>query len=113
MAAYKLSKRRDEDISSVAAGVSVTLQEGRIADCRIAYGGMAATPKRASHTEAALTGQPWGEAAIRAAMAALSDDFTPLTDMRASRAYRMRAAQNLLLRFYLEHEHGAAMRLSA
>ncbi len=113
VAAYKVSKRRDEDISSVAAGFSVTLQEGRIAACRLAYGGMAATPKRASHAEAALTGQPWGEAAIRAAMAVLSDDFTPLTDMRASAAYRMRAAQNLLLRFYLEHEHGAAMRLSA
>jgi len=113
VAAYKVSKRRDEDISSVAAGFSVTLQEGRIAACRLAYGGMAATPKRASQAEAALTGQPWGEPAIRAAMAALPDDFTPLADMRASAVYRMRAAQNLLLRFYLEHEHGAVMRLSA
>jgi xanthine dehydrogenase small subunit len=113
VAAYKVSKRRDEDISSVAVGISITIDEGRITACRLAYGGMAATPKRAPQAEAALAGQPWGEAAFRAAMAALPGDFTPLTDMRASAAYRMRAAQNLLLRFWLEHEHGAAARLSA
>jgi len=111
--AYKVSKRRDEDISSVAAGFSVTLHEGQIIACRLAYGGMAATPKRAARAEAALAGQPWGQAAFEKAMAALVQDFTPLSDMRASAAYRMRAAQNLLLRFYLEHEHGAAIRLSA
>jgi xanthine dehydrogenase small subunit len=113
VAAYKVSKRRDEDISSVAVGISITVNEGRITDCRLAYGGMAATPKRAAQAEAALAGQPWGEAAFRAAMAALPDDFNPLSDMRASAAYRMRAAQNLLLRFWLEQEHGAAARLSA
>ncbi|MDZ7711042.1 MAG: xanthine dehydrogenase small subunit [Roseovarius sp.] len=113
VAAYKVSKRRDEDISSVAVGISVTRQRGRITACRIAYGGMAATPKRATRAEAALVGQPWGQAAFEAAMAMLPHDFTPLTDMRASAAYRMRAAQNLLLRFYLEHEQGPAARLSA
>ncbi len=103
-AAYKISKRRDEDISSVAAGISVTVQNGIIGACRIAYGGMAATPKRAVAAEAALGGQPWGEPAFRAAAQALGDDFTPLTDMRASSEYRMLAARNLLIRFYLDHD---------
>ncbi|MBK0325940.1 xanthine dehydrogenase small subunit [Rhodobacteraceae bacterium F11138] len=103
-AAYKISKRRDEDISSVAAGLSVTVRDNTIQDCRIAFGGMAATPKRAATAEAALSGQPWGEAAFRAAAQALGDDFTPMTDMRASSGYRMLSARNLLLRFYLEHD---------
>ncbi|SFT57665.1 xanthine dehydrogenase small subunit [Sedimentitalea nanhaiensis] len=103
-AAYKISKRRDEDISSVAAGISVSVEGGTIRDCRIVYGGMAATPKRADAAEAALRNQPWGEAVFRAAAQALSDDFSPLTDMRASADYRMLSARNLLLRFYLEHD---------
>ncbi len=101
-AAYKLSKRRDEDISAVAAGFAVTVQDGTITAARLAFGGMAATPKRAARAEAALTGQPFTEASFRNAMAALPEDFTPLSDMRASADYRMRAAQNLLLRFWLE-----------
>ncbi|MFD3188748.1 xanthine dehydrogenase small subunit [Sedimentitalea sp. HM32M-2] len=105
-AAYKISKRRDEDISSVAAGLSVTVSDGTIQDCRIALGGMAAIPKRATAAEAALRGQPWGEAAFRAAAEAMRGDFTPLTDMRASADYRMLAAQNLLLRFFLDHDAG-------
>ena len=63
---------------------------------------MAGIPKRASHAEAALMGQKFTEPSIRAAMAAMEADFTPLTDMRASAAYRMEAARNLLLRWYLE-----------
>jgi xanthine dehydrogenase small subunit len=63
---------------------------------------MAATPKRASATESALSGQRWSEDTVRAAMAALATDYAPLTDMRASAAYRMRTAQNLLYRFFLE-----------
>ena len=113
--AYKISKRRDEDISALAAGISVTVADGTITACRIACGGMAATPKRAARAEAALEGQPWGRAAFEAAMAAMAQDFTPLTDWRASSAYRMRAAQNLLLRFFLEHDSatGAPVHLSA
>ncbi len=103
-AAYKLSKRRDEDISAVAAGFAVTIEDNIITAARLAFGGMAATPKRAAQAEAALTGQPFTEASFRHAMAALPEDFTPLSDMRASAAYRMRAAQNLLLRFWLEAE---------
>ena len=63
---------------------------------------MAATPKRATATETALNGQPWDETTARAAMAALSADYAPLSDMRASSQYRLTTAQNLLYRFYLE-----------
>ncbi|AUH34940.1 xanthine dehydrogenase small subunit [Paracoccus tegillarcae] len=102
IAAYKISKRRDSDISSVAVGISVTLDGDRIADARIAFGGMAATPKRAAGAEAALKGQPWGEAAFEAAARAIADDFTPLSDMRASADYRSAVAANLIRRFWLE-----------
>lgn len=107
-AAYKISKRRDEDISSVAAGFRVTVADGQITDARIALGGMAATPKRAARTERALVGQPWSEATLRAAATHLPEDFQPLTDWRASAAYRMRSAQNLMLRFWLENSDSAA-----
>jgi xanthine dehydrogenase small subunit len=101
--AYKVSKRRDEDISSVAAGFCVTVNDGIIAAARLAYGGMAATPKRASHAEAALLGQPFAANSFAQAAAAIPHDFTPLSDMRASADYRMKVAQNLLTRFWLEH----------
>jgi xanthine dehydrogenase small subunit len=67
-----------------------------------AFACMAATPKRAAHTEAALTGQSWSEQTARAAMQALAQDYTPLSDMRASAGYRLKAAQNLVYRFFLE-----------
>ena len=69
---------------------------------RLAYGGMAAIVKRAAHAEAAMLGQTWTEATAHAAMAALARDFTPLTDMRASADYRLRAAKNLILRLWHE-----------
>jgi xanthine dehydrogenase small subunit len=69
---------------------------------RIAYGGMAATPKRASSVEKALLGKPWTEEMVETAMAEYARDFTPLTDMRASAEYRALAAKNLLLRFFVE-----------
>jgi xanthine dehydrogenase small subunit len=99
---YKLSKRYDSDISAVCAAFAIEQDGGTIARCRIAFGGMAATPKRAPAAERALAGQPWTEATARAGMAALGDDYAPLTDMRASAAYRLQAARNLLYRFYLE-----------
>ena len=80
----------------------VVLDRGRVADARIAYGGMAATPKRAAAAERALSGHEWGEAAVEAAMAALGDDYSPITDMRAGGAYRKSVARNLLYRFWLE-----------
>ena len=112
-AAYKISKRRDEDISAVCAGFSVAVQDGMVTSARLAFGGMAATPKRAASAEAALTGQPWSEASVRAAMTALADDFAPLSDWRASTEYRSRVAANLLLRFYLETTGDQPVRLSA
>lgn len=114
-AAYKISKRKDEDISSVAVGICVSVSEEWITDARIAFGGMAATPKRAKSAEAALIDQPWGEAVFDAAASALPQDFQPLTDWRASSDYRMLSAQNLLRRFYLEHDRAADLpvRLSA
>ncbi|QUN29321.1 xanthine dehydrogenase small subunit [Cupriavidus sp. KK10] len=99
---YKLSKRFDEDISAVCAAFGITVQDGIVTQARIAFGGMAATPKRAAATEAALTGQPWNEATARAGMAALAQDYTPLSDMRATASYRSRGAANLLYRFWLE-----------
>ena len=82
----------------------IEIAEGTINTARIAFGGMAATPKRAPKAEAALTGRPWNEDTARAAMAALTQDFTPLSDMRASAAYRMEAAQNMLLRAWSEDQ---------
>jgi xanthine dehydrogenase small subunit len=99
---YKLSKRFDQDISAVCAGISIGVESGRVTDARIAFGGMAATPKRAAAAEAALAGQPWSEATVRAAAEALAQDFQPIDDMRASAAYRLKAAQNLLIRAWLE-----------
>ena len=99
-AAYKLSKRRDEDISAVAAGFALTITDGTITEARLAFGGMAATPKRAAQTEAALKGEPFTLDTLQTAAKALPQDFTPLTDMRASAEYRMTAAQNLLTRFW-------------
>jgi xanthine dehydrogenase small subunit len=100
--AYKISKRFDCDISAVCAAFAIELEGERIADVRLAYGGMAATVRRAVGAEAALRGQRWTEATLRAAMATLPGEFTPLSDLRASSAYRMQLAQNLLRRFWLE-----------
>ena len=69
---------------------------------RIAFGGMAATPKRAKAVEAALVGKPWTQATIDAAVAAFAEDYQPISDMRASAEYRLLSAQNLLQRFFLE-----------
>lgn len=106
-AAYKISKRRDEDISSVAMGINVTLDGDRITQCRIALGGMAATPKRAQTAEAALIGATWSEQAFDDAALTLPTDFVPLSDWRASSEYRMLSAQNLMRRFFLENDGGA------
>jgi len=113
-AAYKVSKRRDEDISSVCAAIRLTVRDGRIEEARLAFGGMAATPRRAAAAEAALTGAEWSEASMDAAADALREDFTPLDDWRASADYRMRVSGNLLRRFWLEAcDDAASVRLSA
>ena len=99
---YKLSKRFDQDISAVLGAFNLTLEGGRIVAARIAFGGMAGIPKRASAMEAALIGQPFARPAFEAAKAACATDFTPLSDMRASAAYRLEAAGNMALRYWHE-----------
>lgn len=100
--AYKISKRFDCDISAVSAGFALDLEGQRVREVRLAFGGMAATVRRARRAEAALLGQAWTEATLQAAQQALAEDFTPLSDMRASAAHRLRVAQNLLQRLWLE-----------
>jgi len=111
-AAYKISKRRDEDISSVCGAFSLLVENGMIASARIAYGGMAATPKRAATVEKALVGKPWSEQTMRHAETCFEQDFQPISDWRASAEYRSLVARKLLRRFYLEHaETDGAVRL--
>ncbi len=101
--AYKISKRFDQDISALLGAFHITLANGRISNARIAFGGMAATPKRAAHAEKALTGiDPLDEAAVARAADALAQDYKPITDMRASADYRMRVARNLLVKAMAE-----------
>ncbi|MBU3059769.1 xanthine dehydrogenase small subunit [Pseudomonas indica] len=100
--AYKVSKRLDDDISAVCAAFNLTVEDGEVKEARIAFGGMAAIPKRAAACEAALLGAAWYPAVIERACEALAKDFTPLTDFRASREYRLLTAQNLLRKYFLE-----------
>ena len=100
---YKVSKRRELDISTVSAAFYVdTDGAGRVTVARLAFGGMAATPRRAAAAEAALVGQPWTEATIAQAARALSTDFTPMSDHRGSAPYRSLVAANLLRGFFRE-----------
>ena len=100
--AYKISKRFDCDISALCAGFALELDGDRVSEVRLAFGGMAAVVKRAAKAEAALLGRPWTQHSVAAAQAALADDFTPLSDLRASASYRSQVAANLLQRFWLE-----------
>jgi xanthine dehydrogenase small subunit len=100
--AYKVSKRFDQDISAVLGAFALQVAGGKVKSARIAYGGMAATPKRARHVEAAIEGEAWNEATVEAAMRALEQDFAPIDDWRASAVYRMAAARNLLRRLHIE-----------
>ena len=100
--AYKISKRFDCDISALCAGLAIELDGGTVKSVRLSYGGMAGIVKRGAKAEAALVGQPWTQATVNAAKVALTEDFKPRSDMRASAAYRLQVAQNLLQRFWLE-----------
>ena len=102
--AYKVSKRLDDDISAVCAAFNLTIVDGVVTDARIAFGGMAAIPKRASACETALVGSAWYPGVIERACDALGEDFTPLSDFRASKEYRLLTAQNLLRKFFLEQQ---------
>jgi xanthine dehydrogenase small subunit len=104
---YKLSKRFDQDISAVCGAFDITVSDGTVTNARIAFGGMAGTPKRAAHVEQAITGQPWSEDIIATAWDAWEQDFAPMSDMRASADYRLTSARNLLSRYFLD-DMGAA-----
>lgn len=102
-ASYKVSKRREMDISAVAAGMYVEVVDGVVKEIRLRYGGMAAVSAApATRTEAALLGRPWTEANVEAALSCVDADFLPIADQRASARYRGRVARNLLRGFYLE-----------
>jgi xanthine dehydrogenase small subunit len=101
---YKISKRFDDDISAVCLAIQMMVKAGVVQQVSIGAGGVAATPARARQTEAALLGQPWNEDTVMAATAALRAEFQPISDMRASAAYRQTVLGNLLRRFWLESQ---------
>jgi xanthine dehydrogenase small subunit len=100
--AWKISKRYDCDISAVCAAFALTIVNDRIAQARFAFGGMAATVKRASHTERVVLGKNWTRESVEVAVEALGEDFAPWSDLRASQSYRLQVARALLLRFWLQ-----------
>lgn len=101
---YKISKRYDDDISAVCLAINLQIDKGTVATACIGAGGVAATPMRAVKTEAALAGKPWTAATVQRAMATLRAEFSPISDMRASSAYRVAVLGNLLQRYWLESQ---------
>jgi xanthine dehydrogenase small subunit len=109
VAFFKVAKRALDDISTVAAAYAVTLDSGgRVAHCRIAYGGVAATPVRVYAAEEALMGLPWSESAVRPAQRAIASDLRPMSDHRGSAEYRLAVAQTLLEKFFHQTQHAEA-----
>ncbi len=99
---YKIAKRFDQDISAICSAFAVELAAGHVRSARVCFGGMAATPRRATACEQALLRAEWSPAGIARASQALAKDFQPITDFRASQAYRLRVARNLLQRLYVD-----------
>jgi xanthine dehydrogenase small subunit len=99
---HKIAKRRFDDISSVAVAYALRLEGGRVAAIRIGLGGVAATPLRARAAEDALTGRPWTREVVKAAAEELARAGTPMSDHRASEAYRIAMLRNSLLKFFAE-----------
>jgi xanthine dehydrogenase small subunit len=110
---YKLSKRFDQDISTVISAFRLERQGGKVGDLRAAYGGMAERAKRAASLEAAVKGRPWTPAWLGDIEGLLARDFTPIGDHRGGGAYRLRVAGNLLRRFQLETSLATPMRVEA
>ncbi len=106
---HKVSKRLEDDISAVCFAMTVTTDQDTVKQVSVAFGGMAATPKRAVTLEKALIGQPWTEDTILATMDTIDQDFNPLSDVRASEHYRRQVAKNLLLRVFHESSTPAYM----
>jgi len=109
---YKISKRFDQDISAVMLAANLEITDGVMDGVRLAFGGMAGIPKRAISAEAVLSGNSLEIASFKKAAAALTDDFTPMSDMRGSARYRLLTAQNLLVKYGLELISGKQMRLA-
>jgi len=105
---YKISKRFDQDISAVCGCFNITVVDEMVTAARIAFGGMAATPKRAEAVEDALIGNPWTEQVVTAAIPLFKRDFAPIDDMRASSRYRLTVAGNLLQRCLIESQLGTS-----
>ena len=101
---YKISKRFDDDISAVCLAINLQIKDGSVTQASIGAGGVAAMPVRAVETEAALRGQPWTWVTVQAAIATLRNEFTPISDMRASAGYRSEVLGNLLQRYWLESQ---------
>ncbi|MDO8375373.1 MAG: FAD binding domain-containing protein, partial [Polaromonas sp.] len=101
---YKISKRYDDDISAVCLALNLQIENGKVVKASIGAGGVAATPVRASQTEAALSGRPWSQETVQQAISALRAEFSPISDLRASGAYRSEVLGNLLQRFWLESQ---------
>ncbi|MYM59261.1 xanthine dehydrogenase small subunit [Vibrio sp. OCN044] len=103
--AYKLSKRLDDDISAVCGAFNIEVNDSKVVSARVAFGGMAEIPKRAIQCERALIGNLWSQETIDSAMASLSKDFKPVSDFRASKAYRSTTAANMLQRLFIEYNY--------
>lgn len=101
---YKLSKRFDQDISAVLGAFNIRVKDGFVTSARIAFGGMAGTPMRASAVEKALVGKAWTIETVRNAKWSFAEDFRPMNDMRASSNYRLETAANMLERVWLEDQ---------
>lgn len=112
-AVYKLSKRFDQDISTVVAAFSLRLEGANAGELHAVYGGMAATSARAKAVESALRGKPWTLDSMREIDALIVRDFTPMSDQRGTAAYRLRAAANLLRRFQIETSGNVTARVEA
>ncbi|WP_457279850.1 xanthine dehydrogenase small subunit [Polaromonas sp. P5_D5] len=104
MKAYKISKRYDDDISAVCLAINLQIENNTVVTASIGAGGVAATPVRAIQTEAALTEKPWTQTTVQHAIATLRAEFSPISDMRASAAYRSQVLGNLLQRYWLESQ---------
>jgi xanthine dehydrogenase small subunit len=113
MEVYKISKRFDDDISAVCLAVNLVVEDARVTSASIGVGGVAATPVRARHTEARLAGRPWTQQTLLDAIVTLRAEFQPISDMRASSAYRTQVLGSLLQRFWLESQGVRNLRLES
>jgi xanthine dehydrogenase small subunit len=112
-ACYKISKRFDQDISTVIGAFRLDRQGGKVREFRAAYGGLAARAQRAARVEAALAGRPWTPAWLADIEGLLARDFTPISDHRGGAVYRVRAAAGLIRRFQHETTSSDAVRVEA